>query len=72
MAYRQAHVNKTKHIVHDLDLINAEVNRALDQYPETWTCHNALIVTWSISRISDVTVCITKTYLVTDFLAIKN
>ena len=57
MAYRIADTT-TLHLQHDLDRINVIVNRALEQYPETWKCNSALIVTWRAYGLSDPSVSI--------------
>ena len=48
--------SSTRHLQHDLDRINAEVNRFLEQYTETWRCSSALIVTWNIYSLANPTV----------------
>ena len=45
MAYRRVDATQVQN-QHDTERINAEVNRALDQYRTTWQARKAVIITW--------------------------
>ena len=45
MAYRRVDATHIQN-QHDTERINAEINRALDQYRTTWKAKKAVIITW--------------------------